>query len=48
MDGNAIRQWKRRDGMRKNVRALRYVPDFDFLRETIVSGDVRIRLVDRR
>ena len=46
VDGNAIGQGKRRDGMRRNVRALRHVPDFDFLRKAIVGGDVRVGLVD--
>src|ERR1700683_1741415 len=47
MNGNAIREGERRDGMRQNVGALRYIPHFDFLREAIVSGDIRVGLVDR-
>ena len=42
-----VRQWKRRDGMRKNMGGLGYVPDLDFLREAIVGCDIGIRLVDR-
>src|ERR1035441_6552204 len=33
--------------MAENVGDLGYVPDLDFLREAIVSGDVRVGLVDR-
>src|SRR5580692_4790812 len=32
--------------MSSNAGAVRYVPDFDFLREAIVSGDVRVGLVN--
>ena len=46
MDGNAIRQGKRGDGMGKNVGGMGYIPDFDFLREAIVSNNVRVGLVD--
>jgi len=33
--------------MHKDVRAIGYVPDFDFLWEAVVSGDVRVGFVNR-
>src|ERR1017187_4069112 len=34
--------------MGNNVCALGYIPNFDFFREAIVRGDIRVGLVDRR
>src|SRR5579864_6386519 len=46
MDGNAICQGTRRDGVSKNVSALRHIPGFDFVRKAFVGNDVQVGLVD--
>ena len=46
MDGHSIRHRQRGDSVAENLRALRYVPDFDFLGKTIVGYEVGVRLVD--
>jgi len=46
VNGNAIGERKRSDGVDGNVGGVGSVPDFNFLRETLVGDDVGIRLVD--
>ncbi len=45
-NGNAISHGKRGDGVNSNVRAVRSIPNFNFLREAIVGHDIRVGLVN--